>query len=100
MSLHPASPPTAARDLFAGLLPVDERVLDPEHRAPWPTAPTSPALPGRDAGDPATARDLFAGLLPVRQRVIGLREDRQRSCGRVVAMACGSDLKARAAPDR
>ena len=69
MILHPASPPTAARDLFAGLLPVDERVLGPEH----PRTLADRAGFTGEAGDPATARDLFAGLLPVRQRVIGLQ---------------------------
>jgi hypothetical protein len=72
MSLHPASPTTAARDLFAGLLPVDERVLGPEHLRTLADRANLAGFTG-EAGDPATARDLFAGLLPARQRVIGLQ---------------------------
>ena len=76
---HPASPPTAARDLFAGLLPVDERVLGPEHPR---TLADRANLAGftREAGDPATARDLFAGLLPVAPA--GYRPAAPRHAGR------------------
>lgn len=39
-------------------------------------------------------------LMPGVVRHVPGDEDRQRGCGHVIAMACGSDLKARAAPDR
>jgi hypothetical protein len=59
-----------ARDQFAALLPISERVLGPEHPA---------HLNGRDylalwtgeAGDAAGARNLFAALLPDYERVLG-----------------------------
>jgi hypothetical protein len=60
----------AARDQFAALLPISERVLGMEHPdtlrcrgglAFWTGA----------AGDPAAARDQYAELLPVRERVSG-----------------------------
>jgi Domain of unknown function (DUF4062)/Tetratricopeptide repeat len=60
----------AARDQFAALLPISERVLGMEHPdtlrcrgglAFWTGA----------AGDPAAARDQFAALLPVFERVSG-----------------------------
>ena len=65
-----AGDPAAARDQFAALLPVRERVLGPEH----PDTLTARANLARwtgQAGDPATARDLFAELLPVHERVSG-----------------------------
>ena len=60
----------AARDQFAALLPVLQRVYGPEH---------PDTLGGRrhladwtgTAGDAASARDQFAALLPVLQRVYG-----------------------------
>ena len=65
-----AGDPAAARDQFAGLLPVRERVLGPEHPDTLTTRANLAAWTGQ-AGDPAAARDLFAGLLPVRERVLG-----------------------------
>ena len=59
-----------ARDQFAALLPVRERVLGPEH----PDTLDHPAQPrplDRGGGDPAGARDQYAALLPVRERVLG-----------------------------
>ena len=60
----------AAEHQYAALLPVDGRVLGPEHPA---------ALGGRndlarwteEAGDPAAVRDHYAELLPLRERVLG-----------------------------
>ena len=57
-------------DLFAGLLPVRERVLGPEHPHTLIARANLAQWTG-EAGDPAAARDLFAGLLPVRERVLG-----------------------------
>ena len=65
-----AGDPAAARDQFAALLPVLERVSGPEH----PDTLTARANLARwtgQAGDPAAARDQFAALLPVRERVSG-----------------------------
>ena len=59
-----------ARDQFAALLPVSERVLGPEH-------PDTLAARGElarwtgQAGDAAGARDQFAALLPIGERVLG-----------------------------
>ena len=53
-----------ARDQFAALLPVHERVLGPEH----PDTLTARAELARwtgEAGDAAGARDQFAALLPI-----------------------------------
>ena len=62
--------PAGARDQFAALLPVRERVLGAEH----PDTLTARANLARwtgEAGDAAGARDQFAALLPVRERVLG-----------------------------
>ena len=59
-----------ARDQFAALLPVMERVLGPEH----PDTLTTRGKPARwtgAAGDAAGARDQFAALLPILERVLG-----------------------------
>ena len=60
----------AARDQFAALVPVCERVLGPEH-------PDALAVRGElaywtgQAGNAAAARDQFAALVPVCERVLG-----------------------------
>ena len=59
----------AARDQYAALLPVYERVLGPEHRTPGRRA--SLAFWTGEAGDAAAARDQFAALLPVQEGVVG-----------------------------
>ncbi|HEV3295732.1 MAG TPA: FxSxx-COOH system tetratricopeptide repeat protein, partial [Streptosporangiaceae bacterium] len=59
----------AARDQYAALLPVRERVLGPEHRDTLTTRGDLARWTGA-AGDPAAARDQFAALLPVRERVL------------------------------
>ena len=58
-----------ARDQFAALLPVRERVLGPEHPDTL-TARHDLARWTGEAGDAAGARDQFAALLPVRERVL------------------------------
>jgi hypothetical protein len=60
----------AARDQFAALLPVAERVLGPEHPDTL-AARASLAYWIGQAGDAAAARDQFAALLPVAERVLG-----------------------------
>ena len=60
----------AARDLFAALEPVYERVLGPEHPHTLLTRHELAAWTG-EAGDAAAARDQFAALLPVFERVVG-----------------------------
>ena len=59
-----------ARDQFAALLPVFERVLGPEHPDTLYIRHSLARWTGQ-AGDPASARDQFAALLPVRARVLG-----------------------------
>ena len=59
-----------ARDQFAALLPVEERVLGPEHPDTLSTRANLARWTG-EAGDAAAARDQFAALLPVRERVLG-----------------------------
>jgi pyruvate/2-oxoglutarate dehydrogenase complex dihydrolipoamide acyltransferase (E2) component len=63
---------SAARDLYAGLLPVFERVSGPEHPDTL-TARANLAYWTGQAGDASAARDLLAGLLPVFERVSGPR---------------------------
>jgi hypothetical protein len=65
-----AGDPAAARDLFASLLPVLERILGPEHPDTLVTRHELARWTG-EAGDAAAARDMFAVLLPVRERVSG-----------------------------
>ena len=65
-----AGDPAAARDQYAALLPVRERVLGPEHPDTLTARANLAAWTG-EAGDPAAARDLFAALLPVFERVLG-----------------------------
>src|SRR5262249_31200094 len=65
-----AGDPTAARDLYAALIPIRERVSGAEHpdtlRARYRLAYWT-----GQAGDPAAARDQLAALLPVMERVLG-----------------------------
>ena len=62
--------PAAARDQFAALLPISERVLGPEHPDTLNTRANLAHWTG-EAGDPAAARDQFAALLPISERVQG-----------------------------
>jgi hypothetical protein len=65
-----AGNPAAARDQYAALLRVRERVLGPEHPDTLSTRHNLASWTG-EAGNPAAARDLYAELLPVRERVLG-----------------------------
>ncbi len=71
---HPARRPgrggAGARDQFAALLPIRERVLGPEHPDTLTTRGNLARRIGV-AGDAAGARDQFAALLPIRERVLG-----------------------------
>src|SRR6516165_1940349 len=60
----------AARDQFAALLPVRERVQGPEHPDTLAARNQLARWTG-EAGDAAGARDQYAALLPVRERVLG-----------------------------
>ena len=62
--------PAAARDQFAALLPVRERVLGREHPDTLATRANLARWTG-EAGDAAAARDECAALLPVEERVRG-----------------------------
>ncbi len=65
--------PAGARDQFAVLLPVRERVSGAEH--PYALAARhNLAFWTGQAGDAAGARDQFAALLPVRERVSGAED--------------------------
>jgi hypothetical protein len=60
-----------ARDQFAALLPIVERVLGAEHQLTLATRHALAYWTGV-AGDAAGARDLCAALLPIEERVLGL----------------------------
>jgi hypothetical protein len=59
-----------ARDQYAALLPIRQRVLGREHPDTLATCHGLAHWTG-EAGDAAGARDQFAGLLALRQRVLG-----------------------------
>ena len=59
-----------ARDQFAGLLPIIERVLGPGHPRTLADRGGLAIWTGA-AGDAAGARDQLAALLPIRERVLG-----------------------------
>ena len=59
-----------ARDQFAALLPIGERVLGPEHPGTLATRGNLARWTG-EAGDAAGARDQYAALLPIEERVLG-----------------------------
>jgi hypothetical protein len=59
-----------ARDQFAALLPIHERVLSPEHPDTLVVRHELAVWTG-EAGDAAGARDQLAAVLPIRERVLG-----------------------------
>jgi hypothetical protein len=59
-----------ARDQYAAMLPVRERVLGAEHRETLVTRHHLALWTGQ-AGDAAGARDQYAALLPIEERVLG-----------------------------
>ena len=59
-----------ARDQFADLLPIRERVSGPEDPDTLTTRSNLARWIGK-VGDAATARDQYAALLPIRERVLG-----------------------------
>jgi hypothetical protein len=61
-----------ARDQYAALLSIRERVLGPEHPDTLSTRHNLASWTGQ-AGDAAGARDQYAALLPIRERVRGPR---------------------------
>jgi Tetratricopeptide repeat len=68
-----AGDPAAARDQFAALLPIRERVLGPRHPDTLITRDVLARFTG-EAGDAAAARDQLAALLPIRERVLGAED--------------------------
>ncbi|MGW3346315.1 tetratricopeptide repeat protein [Nonomuraea rubra] len=60
----------AARDEFAALLPLQERIHGPDHPRVLATRHALALWTGQ-AGDPTAARDGAAALLPIRERVLG-----------------------------
>lgn len=69
-SIGQAGDAAAARDRFAALVPVAERVLGPEHPDTLTNRHNLANFSGY-AGDAAFARTQFAALLPIRERVSG-----------------------------
>ena len=69
-SVGQAGDAAAARDQFAALLPVAERVLGPEHPDTLVNRHNLANFAGY-AGDAPAARDQFAALVRVRERVFG-----------------------------
>jgi hypothetical protein len=61
----------AARDQYAALLPVFERVFGAEHPDALTARANLAAWIGQ-AGNPAGARSQFAALLPVMKKILGL----------------------------
>jgi len=59
-----------ARDQFAALLPIRERVDGSEHPSTLAARHNLARWTGK-AGDAAGARDQFAALLPIHERVLG-----------------------------
>ena len=59
-----------ARDQYAALLPIEERVLGAEHRDTLTDRGHLARWTG-EAGDAAGARDQYAALLPIEERVLG-----------------------------
>jgi Tetratricopeptide repeat len=66
----PAGDHAGARDQYAALLPVIERISGPQHPLTLITRGDLARWTG-EAGDPAAARDQAAALLPVMERVLG-----------------------------
>ena len=67
-----------ARDQYAALLPLRERVLGPEHPDTLRTRGNLARMTG-EAGDAAGARDQLAALLPMLERVLGPDDPNTRS---------------------
>jgi hypothetical protein len=65
-----AGNPALARDQFAALVPVFERLFGPEHPDTL-IIRTHLARWTGERGDPAGARDQFAALVPVSERILG-----------------------------
>ena len=61
-----------ARDQYAALLPIRERVSGPEHPDTLTDRANLASMTGL-AGDAVGARDQYAALLPVRERVLGAK---------------------------
>ena len=59
-----------ARDQYAALLPVRERISGAEHPHTLAARARRAYWTG-EVGDAAAARDLFAALLPIREQVLG-----------------------------
>ena len=84
-----AGDPLAARDQFAELLPVMERVHGAEHPHTVITRSGRAHWTG-ESGDPAVARDQFADLLPVMEAVLGAELPRDAVCPRSDLAALGT----------
>jgi hypothetical protein len=88
-----------ARDQFAALLPVRERVSGPEHPHTLTDRGDLATWTG-EAGDAAGARDQFAALLPVRERVLGPEHPQTLAARHELARWTGSAGDAAGARDQ
>ena len=88
-----------ARDQFAALLPIRERVVGPEHPQTLATRHELARWTG-EAGDAAGARDQFAALLPIRERVVGPEHPQTLATGHNLAYWTGEAGDAAGARDQ
>ena len=89
----------AARDQYAALLPVYERVLGPEHPDTLADRGNLARWTGQ-AGDAPAARDQLAALLPVEERVLGAEHPSTLYARRNLARWTGEAGDAAAARDQ
>jgi Tetratricopeptide repeat len=88
-----------ARDQFAALLPVIERVFGPVHPDTLTTRSNLATWTG-EAGDAAGARDQFAALLPIEERVSGPEHPNTLATRRKLAHWTGQARDAAATRDQ
>ena len=89
----------AARDQYAALLPIYERVLGHEHPDTLPVRSSLARWTG-EAGDAAAARDQYAALLPVEERVLGPEHQDTLTARANLALNTGGAGDAAAARDQ
>jgi Tetratricopeptide repeat len=88
-----------ARDQYAALLPIRERVLGAEYPNTLTTRHELASWTGM-AGDAAGARDQFAALLPIRERVSGVEHPHTLSARHELARLTGEAGDAAGARDQ
>jgi Tetratricopeptide repeat len=88
-----------ARDEYAALLPIAERVLGPEHPATLTTRTNLARWTG-EAGNAAAARDQYAALLDTEERALGLEHPHTLDARASLAYWTGQAGDAAAARDQ